>query len=152
MAKHFGVDVPGDLHDGLVASTVFGEFRNEGVPVIVPSTFYLCLFSRGAPSLLKRGDVPRWIRGPGLAPGKDVPLVAHLAEPLAIPRAMVDERLVDLGVQRNDSSFSGFAFGSAYLNRIRDEVDLAPGKGLDLGISQTSVARQHEGRVHVGTL
>jgi hypothetical protein len=63
---------------------------------------------------------------------------------------MVDERLVDLGVQGNDSPFSGFAFCSAYLDCFRDEVDLAPGKGLDLGISQTSVASEHEGRVHMG--
>jgi hypothetical protein len=65
---------------------------------------------------------------------------------------MVDERLVDLGVQRNDSPPSSIAFCSAYLDRFRDEVDLAPGKVLDLGISQTSVAGEHEGRVHVGTV
>ena len=94
MTKHLAVDMPGDLHDRFVAGATFGQFCDEGVPVIVPSTLYLCLFSRSVPSLLKRGNVARRVRGPGLAPGKDVPLVPDLAEPLAIPRTMVDERLV----------------------------------------------------------
>ena len=44
MTKHLAIDMPGDLHDGFVAGAAFGQFCDEGVPVIVPSTLYLCLF------------------------------------------------------------------------------------------------------------
>ena len=152
MTKHLAIDMPGDRHDGFVAGAIFRQFRDESVPVIVPPAFHFCIGAGGLPSSFERRNVPRRVRGPGLTPGKDVPLVPGLAELLAIPCAMVDERLVDLGVQRNDSPLSGLAFCSTYLDRFRDEVDLAPGKGLDLGISQTSIAGQHEGWVHMGTV
>ena len=152
MTKHLAIDMPGDFHDGFVAGATFGQFCDEGVPVIVPPAFHLCVRAGRRPGLLERGNVPRRVRRPRLTPGKDVPLFPDFAEPLAIPCAMVDERLVDLGVQRNDSPLSGLAFCSADLDRFRDEVDLAPGKGLDLGISQTSIAGQHEGWVHMGTV
>ena len=45
MTKHLAVDVPGDLYNGFVASATLGEFGNECVPVIVPSTFTFA-FSR----------------------------------------------------------------------------------------------------------
>jgi len=97
MTKHLAVDVPGDLHDGFVAGAILGEFRNESVPIVVPPAIHVCIGAGGLLSRLERGNVPRRVRGPGLTPGKDLPLVADLAEPLAIPCA-VDERLVDLGV------------------------------------------------------
>ena len=45
MTKHPAVEMSGDLHDGFVAGATFGQFCDEGVAVIVPSTFYLA-FSR----------------------------------------------------------------------------------------------------------
>jgi len=35
MTKHLAIDVPSDLHDGFVAGATFGQFCDEGVPVIV---------------------------------------------------------------------------------------------------------------------
>jgi len=60
-----------------------------------------------------------------------------------------DERLVDLEIQRNDPSFSGFALCPSHLDRPVVEVDLALGEGLDLGVPETSVAGQHESWVHM---
>ena len=145
-------EASGDRHDGFVAGAIFRQFRDESVPVIVPPALNFCVPADGLPGCLEQGNVPRRVRGPGLTPGKDVPLVSDLAEPLEVPCTVIDERLVDLGVQRNDSPLSGLGFCSADLDCFRDEVDLAPGKSLDLGISQTSVAGQHEGRVHMGTV
>ena len=151
MTKHLAVDVSGNLHDGLVAGAAFGKFRNEGVPVVVPAARHLRILARGLPRRLERGNVPRGIGRHRPAPGEDVPLLPDFTESLAIPCAVFYERLIDFDVQRNDPSFSGFALGPSYLDRPVVEVDLASGKGLDLGVPETSVAGQHECRVHMRT-
>src|ERR1700679_2978556 len=73
MTKHLAIDMPGDLHDGFVAGAIFGHFRDESVPVIMPPALHFCVPAGGLPGCLERGNMPRRVRGPGFTPGTAVP-------------------------------------------------------------------------------
>lgn len=126
MTKHLAIDVSGDLHDRLVAGPAFGKFRDEGVPVVVPASPYLCVLAHGLPRRLERGNVPCGIGRHRPAPREDVPLLPDLTESLAVPGAVFDERFVDIEVKRNNPSLSGFALCLSYFDRPGVEVDLPP--------------------------
>jgi len=53
MTKHLAIDMPSDLHDGFIAGATFGQFCDEGVPVIVPPAFHFCIRARGLPGRLE---------------------------------------------------------------------------------------------------
>jgi hypothetical protein len=139
-------------YKSLVANPETGEFRDEGVPVVVPATFYLRLGAHCLPGSLERGHVTGWVGWRRLTPREDIPVVRRRSEPLQVPDAMVDESLVELRVHRNDTPLPSIALRAPDLNGLRGEVHPSPGQRLDLGVPESAVASEHEGGVHVRTL
>ena len=54
--QHLFRDVPGDVHDRLIAGAALGEFGDEGVPVVVPAALHSCFLFDVFPASLQRGD------------------------------------------------------------------------------------------------
>lgn len=72
-----------------------------------------------------------------------------LPELLDVPLPMLDQRLVDSIVERNDSTLARLGLGSAYFDRSRVKTYLRPFERFDLGIPEPTVAGQHVRRVHL---
>ena len=87
--EHLLGDVPGDVHDGLVARATFRKVGNQRMPVVVPAAFHLGLLAHVVPCRLEGGDGARGVARTRFPEGKDVPLGASLSEFLLVPRGIV---------------------------------------------------------------
>nr|WP_252263351.1 hypothetical protein [Paracidobacterium acidisoli] len=135
----------GDVHDGLVAGTAFGQVRDEGVPVVVPPPFHLGIFSDVVPGRLQGGHRPSRIAWDGLAKGEDVPLGLGLAELLSVPFGVVTHAFRESSVQRDGPTFASFRLALANRQISLGQIHLRPGQVLHLGVAHARVQGKHDG-------
>ena len=112
MLQHpFGY-MPRDVHNRLVAGlSRFCKACNEGVSVVVPTTFNVCFGLDHPPHGFETCTRLRRIGRLGLTGWKNEPLWIDLVEFLVVPGGIRLQDLQDEGVQRDCSAGSGIAFG-----------------------------------------
>src|ERR1700733_7543091 len=85
VAEHLPIHMAGDLHDGLVPCSTLRQLCDQSVAVVVPAAFDLRLGAHILPCRLERGHMSSWVRGPGLPPREDIPLILRLTKLLDVP-------------------------------------------------------------------
>ena len=104
--EHLLRDVAGNVHDGLVYCAALCQFRNQRVPVVVPSASDAGFFTEVRPRGLQGGHWPSGITWAWTAKRKDLPLGTNLSETLSIPNHVLIDAFPKVRVERNCSAFS----------------------------------------------
>jgi hypothetical protein len=142
-------DMTDDLPNGFLTSSALGQLRNQRVAMVVPPACHIRSLPNVLPRSLDGGHVPGGIRGTRSSKGKDIPLRSNFLEFLPIPRLMIDDGLMEHGVDWNRPPFSSSRLALPNLDLVFYQVNLAPRKRLDLRITHASIESHGEREMDV---